>query len=477
MRRALPPCSSFLAFLLVATAATAAPYCSPNGTCNQNGHITFAASDYPYTEDITNGASTPVAGPQTLTGPADIWTEIQGGCVELGGLNLNGTQPFNALLRVNIAIASTTAAVGARYEVQLLVDGQAAGWYNRRLRGVYPQYDLFTATSRGPSGLGLSAGGHGYTVQARLLDSGTMTLAKGTWANAFGSPTSNPSAGEANLSQIAVTSTFYQPLTDVVSFSNTQPVDFVVEGYAQIDSGALGQTINLAPFLDGVRQAPIATLGIPRYGSEGVNFFSVLPNVPAGSHTLGWRVVTNGFTVTFSDRAIDGVAFPASSAEVFPQTTSTLTVTSQTKPPYLGSSPGDGFLGCGYLTQLLTGTIPADGGAYNTIYLGYVELTGAQTGTGTYSDLWFETYFNAPPPPPWTDGGARAFQLSGTHDGVYIVGDAAAFGEGVYTETINLWGRKINAACGGGPGTYDVGKRFFWVSHIPIIPSNTCAYH
>jgi hypothetical protein len=98
---------------------------------------------------------------------------------------LNGTQAFTALLRVHVPISSTTAAVGARYEVQLVVDGQQYGWYVRRLRGKYPQFDQMMATSRGPSGTGLSAGPHSYTVQARLLDAGTMTL-NGTWSAAFG---------------------------------------------------------------------------------------------------------------------------------------------------------------------------------------------------------------------------------------------------------------------------------------------------
>jgi hypothetical protein len=152
-----------------------------------------------------------------------------------------------------------------------------------------------------------------------------------------------------------------------------------------------------------------------------------------------------------------------------------MTVTSSTQPPNLGRGNPHAF-DCGLMTQILTGTIPIDGGSYNTIYVGYVELPGGQTGSGSYADLWFETYFNTPPPQPFTDGGQRAFEYGTIDDGVYIVGDAGAFGQGGVTETINLWGRKINAACGGGAGTYDVGKRFFWVRHIPISPSTSCMY-
>jgi hypothetical protein len=302
-----------------------------------------------------------------------------------------------------------------------------------------------------------------------LLDPGTITL-ENTWAAAFGSPATNPSVRSVNASQISLATTFYQPVTDTVSFTNSQPVDFVVQGYFQVDSGTIGQTINIAPFLDGVRQSPIATLGIPQHGYEGINFLSVLPNLQAGTHHLEWRVVTNGNTTLFSNRAIDGVAFPASTYQVLAQSTSTLTVTSSTAPQFLDD------LGCGWYTQLLTGTIAADAGQYGNFYEGFVELTGAHSGTGTYAHMSFETIVNATPP-VWTDGGARAFEYGSSGDGVYIVGDTGAFGSN-NTATINLWARKVNAACApgiGGTGTFDVGKRFFWVRHIPITLT-ACAY-
>ena len=80
-------------------------------------------------------------------------------------MNLNGTQPFNALLRAMVQVQSATAAPGARYLVELAVDGQPWGLYLRRLREKVPQFELFTATATN-----LAAGGHSFTVLAGLLD-------------------------------------------------------------------------------------------------------------------------------------------------------------------------------------------------------------------------------------------------------------------------------------------------------------------
>ncbi|HEV7503587.1 MAG TPA: hypothetical protein VGS07_01610 [Thermoanaerobaculia bacterium] len=448
---------------------------SPVTNCLAKGHASFAATDFPYTEDIVYGSSdTPVPDPFTLNGPASTFTQIEGGCVDVSGLNLNGTQPFNALLRAMVQVHSTTAAVGARYEVQLVVDGLPYGWYVRRLRGVYPQFDVFTATATA-----LSAGSHSYQVLARLLDTGAITVSN-TYSSAFGSPTTYPSVKSVNSAQLTLATTAYQPVTNSVSFSSAQPVDFVVQGYFQVDSGVSGQTLSLAPFLDGVRQAPTTTIGLPpqlfgvspqRY--EGVNFLSILPNVPAGSHTLQWRVLTNGNTTVFSNREINGISFPASTYQLLAQSTSSLTVQSQSTPS--GTQPTILDTACGYWTNLLSGTIPADSGSYNTIYEGFVRFTGATTGTSTFGQLWFESTF---PGGVGTDGGNRGLALASYGDGVYLVGDAMAFGE-PKTETISLWGRKVNAACGGsigGYGTFDVSDRFIWVRHTPITPTTTCWY-
>src|SRR5690242_5203405 len=116
--------ATVLAFTVCSLAAAIAHgviyQCPQQTTCRTNGHYSYTANDYPYDEDVTTGSSTPVPDPFVVSS-GSAWTQISGGCVSIGGLNLNGTQPFNALLRAFLQVQSTTAATGARYEVQLLV--------------------------------------------------------------------------------------------------------------------------------------------------------------------------------------------------------------------------------------------------------------------------------------------------------------------------------------------------------------------
>jgi hypothetical protein len=457
------------AFLIASQAWAVVGFCSVQTRCREKGHNTVAASDFPYTEDIVGGsADTPVPDPLTLSGAATELTEIEGGCVDLLGVNLEGTQPFNALLRAMVQVQSATAAPGARYVVELLVDGQPWGHFLRRLRGKLPQFDVFTATARN-----LTAGGHSFSVQAGLLDAGTITVSN-TYSSALGSPVTYPSVRSINAAPLQLTSVFFRPVTDTVSFSNSQPVDFVVQGYFEVDSGIPGQSISLAPFLDGVRQAPVATVAAPPSFADGLNFLSVLPGIPAGSHTLEWRALTGGHATVFANREIDGVAFPVSTYQVLTQESSNLTVRSLRNP----TLPQPQFLEsvCGYWTKILSGTIPADDGNYNTLYEGFVRLTGAQTGASSFGQLWFESYFPDLPRRA-TDGGTRGVSIAGLADGVYIVGDAMDWAA-PHAELINLWARKVNPTCNsaGGFGTFEVGSRFIWVRHIPITP-RTCLYN
>ena len=460
------------ALLIVAGTASAwagVPLCAARTRCRAKGHHTLAASAFPYTEDIVAGASdTPVPDPLTLTGPTAAFTEIEGGCAALGGVNLNGTQPFNALLRAMVQVQSATAAPGARYMVELAVDGQPWGQYLRRLRGKLPQFDVFTATA-----MNLAAGGHSFTVLAALLDPGTITVSN-TYANAFGSPVTYPGVRSVDTTQLTLGSVFYQPVTDTVTFSNSQPVDFVVQGYFEVDSAAASQVVDLAPFLDGERQEPRTMVAVPPYLADGLNFLAVLPAVPAGSHTLEWRASTDGNSVVFGNRAIDGVAFPATTYQLLAQDSSPVTVESRPRP--IGPQPQFLDTVCGNWTLLLSGTIPAHDGGYNTFYEGFVELTGTQTGASSFAQLWFETSFPDLPGLE-TDGGTRSFTVAGYGDGIYIVGDALNWAA-PHAEVIRLWARKVNPVCSpaGGYGTFDVANRFIWVRHIPIRPA-TCIYN
>jgi hypothetical protein len=453
-----------LVVLLLAAAPAAGQFCGTPTNCRVNGHNTYNETDFPYTEDIVFGPTQPISDPLVLFGPTFAWTTIQTGCDAIGRFNLNGTQPFNALLRVQVGINSATAAPGARYEVQLIVDGQQRGWYVRRLRGVYPQLDVFAASVQG-----LSAGKHQFSVQARLLDSGSITLSN-TYMTAQGSPTTYPSIQSVASGLITIQSVFYQPVTNTVTFTNSSAVDLAIQGYFQINSATQGQHILIAPFLDGTRYFPRGVVGIPPYLYDGANVLHVIRNVQPGTHTLDLRVVTNNYPVSFSNRAVEFVAFPASTPSVFLSDmsgTQTFVSTSTTEP-----QPGVFVDGCGNWTKLAESTIPVDPTApWNQLYQGFIRFPGGVSGS-RYGQLIFETIIGS----AVTDGGGRIIEVPLSQDGAYIFGDTMHFADSINSETVRMWARKVNP-CGGSPGSFFVSDRYFWVKHIPITPRpQSCFY-
>jgi hypothetical protein len=464
LKPALATISTLLSLLFLAVPSQAQFCSSPPATnCRANSHTTLSASQYPYTEDIVPTLSSG----STLTGPSYTWTVLEGGCSDLGGNNLNGSQTFNALLRAQVKVSSTTAPAGSLYAVQLIVDGQQHGWFVRRLRGFYPQDDVFASTIQN-----VAAGNHSFQVQAQLLSAGQATFVN-TYITAQGAPATYPSAQSVNGSQVTLLTTHYQPVTDVLTFTNNVAVDLAVQGYFQIDSGSIGQTLNLAAFLDGVRQTPITYAGIPPYLYDGINVITVLTGVQPGSHTLSLNVVTNGYSTQFSNRAIEFVAFPATtysalvSSSILKQVNSG---TTESQPAYLDTS-------CGLWTKLLEGSIPADaanGTWYNQVYEGYIHLPGNVSGS-SWSQVSWETFF----PGAGTDGGGREFQALNYVDGIYLFGDTGLFSQVNNSETIRFWARKVNPTCSaqynGQQGSVDVTDRYFWVRHVPL--GGGCLYN
>jgi hypothetical protein len=428
-------------------------FCTASTACRSKGHTTFAGMPYPFTEDIT-GALEFV----TLAGPNSSWTTLGSGCSDLNGFNLNGSQPFNTLLRAQITVSSATAVSGARYEVQLLVDGVEHGWYTRRLRGHYPQVDMFAATAQG-----LAAGGHQFSVQVRLDDGGTITTSN-TYITAQGAPTTFPSAQSVALPRITLQAGAYQPVTNTVVFTNAQAVDLAIQGYFSVDMGTPGQLLLVMPFLDGVGQQPRSTVAVPPVLYDGVNVLAAIPNVQPGTHTLALYVAPSGST-SFSARAVEFVSFPVTPYGLLASDTQSTLVDSATS----GVQPSPLVLenGCGLWTKLLEGTIPPDPNSYNHVYEGYMRMVPPTTGP-PYAELAFETIF----PSAGTDGGQLALEVPVGTDGVFLFGDAGAFGEN-QTETVRLWARKVNPLCDGAghngqQGSFWVTDRWMWIRHTPI---------
>jgi len=254
------------------------------------------------------------------------------------------------------------------------------------------------------------------------------------------------------------------PFTDTVTVNLGVAQDLVVQAYAQINSATAGQVVNVRPFLDGGPTNPITTFGIPPYLYDGVNVITVIPNVAAGSHTISMNAKTNGFTVNFSNRAIDVVGFPAGSYSAFTSDTSQVLVQTPNADPQPNWVWNDG---CGYWTKLLEVTIPPDSsGPINHMYEGYIRVTQNVSGA-PLGHLVFETFYDPSDPAQSIDGGGRFIEVPSYQDGFYIFGDAMLWSLST-TETIRLWARKVT--CGSGTnGAYYVTDRFLWVKHIPVI--------
>jgi hypothetical protein len=364
----------------------------------------------------------------------------------------------------------STAAVGARYDVQLLVDGVEHGWYLRRLRGQYPQAEVLAATAQN-----LAAGYHTFSVQARLLDAGTLHI-ENTYITAQGASTSYPSVQDVVGPAINIQTTGMATLSDVVYFSTSVAVDLAVQGYFQVNSGTVGTQLEVSAGLDGFAQGPTEYVGIPPLLPDGINILTVLTNVPPGNHYISLLVSTSGYAANFSNRALEFVGFPATTYSAMTSAYALTTVasnTTQTQPRLEHN--------CGLWTKLLEATVPGDnvsGPYYNQMYEGYIHFPGAPadyTPSVTYSELSFETLF---PDGGFTDGGGRTLEVPLTNggtgqpypDGAFLFGDTGSFAE-PYTETVRLWARKVNTSCSpqnnGMQGAFNVSDRFFWVRHIP----------
>ena len=281
--------------------------------------------------------------------------------------------------------------MGARYEVQLQVDGVEQGWFVRRLRGQYPQADVFAGSVQN-----VSAGNHVFSVAARLLDSGTLHI-DNTYITAQGSPTTYPSFKNVQSSAINVQTSGFQPVSGTISFSNTVAVDLPIHGYFQINSGTFGQQIQLQVFLDGLPAGPTFYVGVPQNVYDGINILSILTDVPAGGHTMSLLASTNNYNINVSNRELGFVGFPATTYFVYADSFSVTAVQSNTTqsqphPQSLDST-------CGLWTKLLDTTVPRDTGSgpyFNSIYEGYIHFPGSSgdyTAPVAWGELAFESFY------------------------------------------------------------------------------------
>src|ERR1043165_3885415 len=108
------------------------PHCAGLDACAGAGHQFTEGSWFPFSEDNSFGNNIPLS-------QADGWKILQSGCLDNNKNNLMPGTPVSARLLGYLRIETATAAPGAHYEVQFLVDGIAVGSYLRAYRGLIPQ--------------------------------------------------------------------------------------------------------------------------------------------------------------------------------------------------------------------------------------------------------------------------------------------------------------------------------------------------
>jgi hypothetical protein len=404
---------------------------------------------------------------------------------------MNSSQPFNATLRATVLIASATAAVGARYSVQLRIDGVEHGWYLRRLRGNYPYSEYFEGTVQN-----VPAGNHIFSVAMNMIDTGTITVG-GTYVTAQGSPATYPSAKTVGSGQTTLT-TAWSNIGNSSTFTSTGPVDLTLQGYLQVDTmtSSTPDRIYWGFSLDG--QPPLRTpmVGIQQAADpiNGYNLLDYLYNVPPGTHTLSLMARTNnsGNTAVIELPQLEFVGFPADTqfnSQFVPgqELGNQLTVSTQTSEV----QPTECLINAdfGKWTKLLEYAVPYVNGAYNWSLDGYVQLLGNVTGGGIpVGDVSFEfvepngcriNRCFCPNPDPSCfggDAGFTNFQISTIPDGLSIYGDGMAIGTGSPI-TFRLYIRKREGGggtCGTEPCTFQVGDRYMTVRYVPF---DNCYYN
>lgn len=231
--------------ILAAPSAFAGECINPSYNCPKHHHFTDR-SDSPYVEtiELTN---------KTV---GSTYTTILSGCLDpnLGvpGSEIRGTSTFNLLVRVYIQVVGVAnAPSGARYHLQLLVDGiEIAGATkvarqdpSDPTRYLLPHAELIAGTAQN-----LSPGNHNYEVRARMIDGGTLTVRDISF-HAQGIPTSKDgvalSGGRVTGSApifIGTTDTEITPRLRITN-NNSVAIDILPQAYFQYEGGTPGTQV------------------------------------------------------------------------------------------------------------------------------------------------------------------------------------------------------------------------------------------
>jgi hypothetical protein len=508
----------FLAFIVVcllavAPAFAASPCTTPPYSCSQYHHFTDR-SDSPYVESIE----------LTSKNIGSTYTTILAGCTDpaLGvpGTEIRGTATFNLLVRVYIQVTGVSGAPsGARYHLQLLVDGIEIAGATKVTRQdpsdptkyLLPHAELIAGTAQN-----LSAGNHNYEVRARMLDGGTLTVRDISF-HAHGIPTAKDgvtlSGGRLTGSSQLFIGTTDTEITPRLRITNNNAVafDILPQAYFQYEGGTPGTQVNTKFKLKSTTTAteyvtgtssvyvPCAVIsgGVctfpdgPRDSAEILGRIMSVPpgswdlflvgNAPANANTkVAWRHIeylglppqstrdTNGDGISGAVRVKAG-AVGTTNVYVMPQGTS-----AQPQDPLLND-------GQGAWTQILGFGVPKSelNADQNWTGAAYLHLVGRGIGDWSNSSIdialegttgggivhEFGYWHTAMPPGGTTGGSGFYFPVS-----AMLWGNDVANGLG-YGNTITMWVRKTPT---GTPtnATFTVGYRYVDYKLTPA--ENSC---
>lgn len=453
------------------------PHCAGLDACAGAGHQFTEGSWFPFSEDNNFGNNIPLS-------QADGWKILQSGCLDNNKNNLMPGTPVSARLLGYLRIETATAAPGAHYEVQFLVDGIAVGSYLRAYRGLIPQGDHFNAIL--PY---LSTGNHIFEIRAKLDDPGTITFSH-EFTTSIGSPFSYPAFSQANPNAFTVTGT-WQQASDTVTFSNNTgtTIDIMPQAYFQMNSGTYGHKISFGFSLDGQTPQRTSDIGAPQYYADGINVFDHIANVSPGQHTLSfWLIDRDGGTMNVSNRQIEMISFPAATnngRSDSPLLVDQLVDPGFGSPTYVNASsldhpnfPGTGNTSGGGWTKILEFPMTAKPGLFNYTGEGYVELLGTDGGPATAADIAIEVIAADDPTHPsdmhWVSlsvPSGPAGDQGVKRSEVYIFADSLGWSDA--GETVRLWMRPRTDISTG--STFKVGKRYLALKLVPV--DNTTCYN
>jgi hypothetical protein len=493
--------SLFIVLLLSSTltaTAFAAPGCTGITGTTCDGHKHLDGTNYPFTEDFANFDRVVTAGAGH--------TVVIEGCPERSYVNFTHSNTIHAVLRTSLELKSATAPAGSRVSVQFKIDGTAYAGHIRTLNGQYPQREEINSVVQ------LAPGAHRISVTVHLIDGpGSVTIGRYSFLSAQGAPTATGAGSSAIGTTITVDGTWKQ-ISGPITIYPTTDVNLLVQGYVQVNSGTPGQQLSFGFSLDGASSQRTIDVAVPAYFPSGINLFDhykykpTFLNVPSGTHTISlWAINRDGGSTVLQYRQTEAIGFEALNDS------ETLMLEAQNTTAKVVTSAGDGTVtydpllvpgGCGQWTNLLEyqWTYPANHPTYpnqtyphypamnapastngqNWVGEAYLEFMGngqtwqhVQVAIEVINDPTYDANKKLNGAGPTADFTIVDFKIPPGRSQKFVFTHALLWGA-AKANHIRLLVRPIN--CGGGSGTFTVGKRYMAIKTIPTTGATFCHF-